>query len=326
MDHTRAPGPSTSFSCCAVCGRDAPPYTVHPDDGTDRCAACTDAPGMQGEHMPLQDALRTLPDGVEWDALSVRHVFPVDFAAAKASLPGPADVAATLLLDRTTWDLCLDANGNIAMATGPYAIAQDVASAVRLWHDTTKGVPSAATPPDHDWVLVTAAQDLSVTERQRHAELCEQLRAEALVRFRSSEWIGWAHWMSGPRRTRIPAWFWWRDVVLCPVRGDSLVPDTALWQGGGGFDRISVTEDVGTGPLPAAAAPELPAGRRGPKKWAAEQVHAAMLAWVADGRTPEDLRRLQKKQLPGMFGSGFSETTCFNARKAVLENLDQNSD
>lgn len=52
----------------------------------------------------------------------------------------------TLLLDQTTWDLCLDADGNIAMATEPYAPAQDVASAIRLfrgelWYDTTKGVP-----------------------------------------------------------------------------------------------------------------------------------------------------------------------------------------
>lgn len=52
----------------------------------------------------------------------------------------------TLLLDQTTWDLCLDADGNIAMASDPYAPAQDVASAIRLfagelWYDTTKGVP-----------------------------------------------------------------------------------------------------------------------------------------------------------------------------------------
>lgn len=52
----------------------------------------------------------------------------------------------TLLLDTGTWDLCLDANGNIALATEPYSIAQDVASAVKLfsgelWYDTTKGIP-----------------------------------------------------------------------------------------------------------------------------------------------------------------------------------------
>ena len=52
----------------------------------------------------------------------------------------------TLLLDQATWDLTKDASGNIAVANAPYAIAQDVASAARLflgelWYDTTKGVP-----------------------------------------------------------------------------------------------------------------------------------------------------------------------------------------
>lgn len=52
----------------------------------------------------------------------------------------------TLLLDRTAWDLVLDSAGNIALASDPYSVAQDVASAVRtfageLWYDTTQGVP-----------------------------------------------------------------------------------------------------------------------------------------------------------------------------------------
>lgn len=52
----------------------------------------------------------------------------------------------TLLLDQTTWDLCLDVHGNIAMAQNPYALAQDTASAVRLfqgeaWYDTAQGIP-----------------------------------------------------------------------------------------------------------------------------------------------------------------------------------------
>ena len=52
----------------------------------------------------------------------------------------------TLLLDQTAWDLVIDSAGNIAMAQPPYAVAQDVASAVKLfsgelWYDTTKGVP-----------------------------------------------------------------------------------------------------------------------------------------------------------------------------------------
>ena len=52
----------------------------------------------------------------------------------------------TLLLDTVAWDLVLDASGNIAKATHPYSIAQDVASAVKLfagelWYDTTQGIP-----------------------------------------------------------------------------------------------------------------------------------------------------------------------------------------
>ncbi len=52
----------------------------------------------------------------------------------------------TLFLNPATWDLMVDAEGNIAMAGDPYAIAQDVASACRLWsgearYDTTRGIP-----------------------------------------------------------------------------------------------------------------------------------------------------------------------------------------
>jgi hypothetical protein len=44
------------------------------------------------------------------------------------------------------WDLTLDASGNIAMATEPYALAQDAASAIRtfageVYYDTAKGIP-----------------------------------------------------------------------------------------------------------------------------------------------------------------------------------------
>lgn len=44
------------------------------------------------------------------------------------------------------WDLMLDGNGNIAVATGPNAIAQDVASAIstflgEVYYDTTLGLP-----------------------------------------------------------------------------------------------------------------------------------------------------------------------------------------
>lgn len=52
----------------------------------------------------------------------------------------------TLLLDRDAWDLVLDSSGNIAMAGPPYALAQDVASAVRLflgelWYNIDNGIP-----------------------------------------------------------------------------------------------------------------------------------------------------------------------------------------
>lgn len=54
-------------------------------------------------------------------------------------------MSATILLDRTTWDLVLDAAGDIALAQEPYALAQDAASAIKtqqgecFW-DTSVGV------------------------------------------------------------------------------------------------------------------------------------------------------------------------------------------
>ena len=63
----------------------------------------------------------------------------------------------TMLLAVDTWDLVIDANRNIALAKPPYALAQDVASAIRtflgeVFYDTTLGVPYFAqilgkTPP-----------------------------------------------------------------------------------------------------------------------------------------------------------------------------------
>lgn len=52
----------------------------------------------------------------------------------------------TLLLDLTNWDLCIDASGNIAMASAPYAVAQDVASAQRtflgeVYYNSLLGIP-----------------------------------------------------------------------------------------------------------------------------------------------------------------------------------------
>jgi hypothetical protein len=52
----------------------------------------------------------------------------------------------TLILDQTAWDLVIDSNGNIAVAQPAYSLAQDVASAVRLfvnelWYSPDSGIP-----------------------------------------------------------------------------------------------------------------------------------------------------------------------------------------
>ena len=64
----------------------------------------------------------------------------------------------TLLLDQTTWDLVLDASGNIAVASEPYALAQDAASAIRtflgeVWYDTSLGVPYFPSAPNGSAIL-----------------------------------------------------------------------------------------------------------------------------------------------------------------------------
>lgn len=51
----------------------------------------------------------------------------------------------TLYLDPQTWDLRVDDNGNLAVVDGPYAIAQNVANAIRLflgeaWFDKDQGI------------------------------------------------------------------------------------------------------------------------------------------------------------------------------------------
>jgi hypothetical protein len=52
----------------------------------------------------------------------------------------------TLLLSTDDWDLVADASGNIAVASEPYALAQDAASEIKLfegeaYYDTGRGVP-----------------------------------------------------------------------------------------------------------------------------------------------------------------------------------------
>lgn len=51
----------------------------------------------------------------------------------------------TIYLSPSTWDLVADVNGNIAMATNPYAQAQDAATAIKTflgecYYNTTLGV------------------------------------------------------------------------------------------------------------------------------------------------------------------------------------------
>ena len=55
-------------------------------------------------------------------------------------------MATTLYLDPATWDLAVDAAGNIALAGEPYATAQTVACACRLWRGeapfhASRGIP-----------------------------------------------------------------------------------------------------------------------------------------------------------------------------------------
>lgn len=62
----------------------------------------------------------------------------------------------TLLLDVVTWDLVLDVSGNIAVASDPYSMSQDMGSALKLfrlqddvtgeikgelWYNTEPGIP-----------------------------------------------------------------------------------------------------------------------------------------------------------------------------------------
>ncbi len=57
-----------------------------------------------------------------------------------------SELSQTLLLDTATWDFTLDSSGNIAVASPPYALAQDAATACLMFlgeyiYDVTLGVP-----------------------------------------------------------------------------------------------------------------------------------------------------------------------------------------
>lgn len=52
----------------------------------------------------------------------------------------------TLILDSESWDLTLDDAGQIRVAVGAYAVAQNVANRIRLftndaWYDSRRGIP-----------------------------------------------------------------------------------------------------------------------------------------------------------------------------------------
>ena len=52
----------------------------------------------------------------------------------------------TLYVDPQSWDLVLDASGNIAMASNPYSLVQDAASAIKTfsgecWYNADLGIP-----------------------------------------------------------------------------------------------------------------------------------------------------------------------------------------
>lgn len=55
-------------------------------------------------------------------------------------------MSATTLLLSDDWDICLDSSGNIAVAIDAYAIAQNVANAVRLFTDDAYYFPQDGIP------------------------------------------------------------------------------------------------------------------------------------------------------------------------------------
>jgi hypothetical protein len=105
----------------------------------------------------------------------------------------------TLLLDNTGWDLLVDAAGNIAVASEPYALAQDVASALKLflgelWYDNSKGIPYfedilGHTPPVTYFqeLMVRAALTVpGVTSAECTIESFENRTVTGQVTFRTS--------------------------------------------------------------------------------------------------------------------------------------------
>ena len=93
------------------------------------------------------------------------------FSSDNAIVLSPLITHYTIYLDQTTNDLTTDAYGNIALCSQPYAIAQDVASAIKLclgelWYNTQKGVPffqKIAAKPMNARMLITYIEDAAMT-------------------------------------------------------------------------------------------------------------------------------------------------------------------
>ena len=91
----------------------------------------------------------------------------------------------TILLNPTSWDMLLDSNGNIAMASNPYAIAQDVASAIKLflgelYYNTGKGIPYFAeilskSPNTAAPILAAQVEQAALTVPEVVSAKCTQL-------------------------------------------------------------------------------------------------------------------------------------------------------
>lgn len=94
----------------------------------------------------------------------------------------------TLFLNPGTWDLMVDSLGNIAVASRPYCIAQDVASACKLWkgearYDTERGMPY------HDEILghLPPATLLASWFRSEAMTIDHVVDANVTINFNSSE-------------------------------------------------------------------------------------------------------------------------------------------
>lgn len=102
----------------------------------------------------------------------------------------------TLLLDLTDWDLLADAAGNIAVATDPYAKAQDVGSALKLflgeqWYQPQNGIPyfedilgrAPGRGVFEDAMRRAALTVPGVVDAKCTIQLIENRRVDALVEF-----------------------------------------------------------------------------------------------------------------------------------------------